>query len=186
MSGLVLLFLVAPLLGLFFSTSLPDLFQAAADVQVQQSIGLTLGISALTTLIAAVFALPLAYLMARKDFRGKALLQGLMTFPLCCRTSAAGIAVLVVLQEIPTGRLADLFWAESCGEPFCHWCGHGFRKHTFPDQFRPGRVPGRAVAARAGCPYLGASPFRVFRQISLPLAKTFRTFGTRNSCSPAV
>jgi len=118
-SGLVLLFLVAPLLGLFFSTSLPDLFQAAADVQVQQSIGLTLGVSALTTLIAAVFALPLAYLMARKDFRGKALLQGLIDIPIVLPHSAAGIAVLgCIARDSALGRLADLFGLNLVGSPF--------------------------------------------------------------------
>ncbi|NLH24669.1 MAG: acylphosphatase, partial [Bacteroidales bacterium] len=76
LSGILLLFIVAPLLGLFLSTSLPDLFETIKDTDVQRSIGLTLGVSALFTLLAGFFALPLAYIMARKEFRGKAFIQG--------------------------------------------------------------------------------------------------------------
>ena len=171
-SGLVLLFLVAPLLGLFFSTSLPDLFQTAADVQVQQSIGLTLGVSALTTLIAAVFALPLAYLMARKDFRGKALLQGLIDIPIVLPHSAAGIAVLgCIARDSALGRLADLFGLNLVGSPFAIGVAMAFV--SIPFLINSARDGFQAVPLRLeqAALTLGASPFRVFRQISLPLAK---------------
>lgn len=68
LSGMLLLFIVAPLLGLFFSTSLPALFETIKDTQVQGSIALTLGVSALFTLLAGLFALPLAYIMASADY----------------------------------------------------------------------------------------------------------------------
>ena len=92
LSGVMLLFIIAPLLGLFFSTSVPDLFQTIRDREVYSSIGLSLGVSALFTVLAALFALPLAYIMARKEFRGKAMLQGLIDIPIVLPHSAAGIA----------------------------------------------------------------------------------------------
>jgi molybdate/tungstate transport system permease protein len=171
MSGMVLFFWWR-FTGIVFFYLAADLFQAAADVQVQQSIGLTLGISALTTLIAAVFALPLAYLMARKDFRGKALLQGLIDIPIVLPHSAAGIAVLgCIARDSPLGRLADLFGLNLVGSPFAIGVAMAFVSIPFlinsaRDGFRG--VPLRLEQAALT---LGASPFRVFRQISLPLAK---------------
>jgi molybdate/tungstate transport system permease protein len=168
----MLLFIVAPLLGLFFSTSLPHLFETAKDPQVKGSIALTLGVSALFTLLAAFFALPLAYLMARKEFRGKAFLQGLIDLPIVLPHSAAGIAVLgFIARDSALGRLAEALGLNLVGSPFAIGAAMAFVSVPFlinaaRDGFQA--VPLRLEQAALS---LGASPFRVFRQISLPLAR---------------
>ncbi|HBG54358.1 MAG TPA: molybdenum ABC transporter permease, partial [Rikenellaceae bacterium] len=119
LSGMLLLFIVAPLLGLFFSTSLPALFETIKDTQVQGSIALTLGVSALFTLLAGLFALPLAYIMARKEFPGKAFIQGLIDIPIVLPHSAAGIALLgFISRDSALGRLADIMGLNLVGSPF--------------------------------------------------------------------
>ncbi len=172
LSGVMLLFIVAPLLGLFFSTSLPTLFETMKDPQVKGSIGLTLGVSALFTVLAGFFALPLAYIMARKEFRGKAFVQGLIDIPIVLPHSAAGIAVLgLIARDSALGKLAEAFGLNLVGSPFAIGVAMAFVSVPFlinaaRDGFQA--VPERLEQAASS---LGASPFRVFRQISLPLAR---------------
>ena len=172
LSGILLLFIAAPLLGLFFSTSLPDLFETIKDPQVQESIGLTMGVSALFTLLAGFFALPLAYIMARKEFWGKAFIQGLIDLPIVLPHSAAGIAILgFISRDSALGRLAQMLGLNLVGSPFAIGLAMAFVSVPFlinaaRDGFQA--VPERLEQAARS---LGASPFRVFRQISLPLAK---------------
>lgn len=172
LSGMLLLFIVAPLLRLFFSTSLPALFETIKDTQVQGSIALTLGVSALFTLLAGLFALPLAYIMARKEFPGKAFIQGLIDIPIVLPHSAAGIALLgFISRDSALGRLADIMGLNLVGSPFAIGVAMAFVSVPFlinaaRDGFEA--VPQRLEQAARS---LGASPFRVFRQISLPLAK---------------
>lgn len=172
LSGLLLLFLVAPLLGMFFATSAPQLFETVADDQVRQSIWLTLGISFATTLLVAVFALPLAYVMARKQFVGKALVQGLIDLPIVLPHSAAGIAVLGCLsRDAALGRLANLVGLNLVGSPFAIGVAMAFVSVPFlVNAARDGfeAVPVRLEQAAAT---LGAGPFRIFREVALPLAK---------------
>ncbi|HHV04276.1 MAG: ABC transporter permease [Bacteroidales bacterium] len=172
LSGLMLLFIVAPLLGLFFSTSVPSLFESLQDRQVTSSIGLTLCVSALFTLLAGIFALPLAYLIARKDFRGKTIVQGLIDIPIVLPHSAAGIAVLGFISRDSTlGRFADLLGFNLVGSPFAIGIAMAFVSVPFLiNAARDGflAVPERLEQAARS---LGASPFKVFRHISLPLAR---------------
>jgi molybdate/tungstate transport system permease protein len=172
LSGVMLLFIVAPLLGLFFSTSVPGLFETFSDREVTSSIGLSLGVSALFTLLAGVFALPLAYIMARKDFPGKTIVQGLIDIPIVLPHSAAGIAVLgFISRDSALGKLADVLGFNLVGSPFAIGVAMAFVSVPFlinaaRDGFQA--VPERLEQAARS---LGASPFRVFRQISLPLAR---------------
>jgi molybdate/tungstate transport system permease protein len=68
LGALVLLFILAPLLGMFLATSPATLFETARETEVRESIWLTLGTSMAATLIFALAAIPLAYLLARKSF----------------------------------------------------------------------------------------------------------------------
>lgn len=172
LSGVVLLFLIAPLLGMFFSTEAPLLFETFRDPQVGKSILLSLGISAITTAIFAIGALPLAYWLARKQFRGKALLQGFIDLPIVIPHSAAGIAILgLVSRDSFLGRFADLFGLNLVGSPVAISLAMAFVSLPFLiNSARDGfeAVPLRLEQAAAT---LGASPWKIFRTVSLPLAK---------------
>ncbi|MHC4061476.1 MAG: molybdenum ABC transporter permease, partial [Planctomycetota bacterium] len=68
LGGAVLLFIVAPLAGMFLGCSGQELAETVKDDEVRGSIWLTLWTSMAATLVFAVGAVPLAYLLARKDF----------------------------------------------------------------------------------------------------------------------
>ncbi len=171
LSGLALLFLVAPIIGLFFSSNLPDLFETMVDNEVRNSISLTLLISALTTLILSIFALPLSYILARKDFFGKTILLGLIDLPIVIPHSAAGIALLgLISRDSVIGKFGELLGLNLVGSPFAIGLAMGFVSLPFlinsaKDGFEA--VPLRIEQAAKS---LGASPFKVFTSISIPLA----------------
>jgi len=68
LGGILLLFIVAPILGLFLFTSKGSIINTINDEETIKSMGLTLWASMSATIIASFLAIPLAYLLARKSF----------------------------------------------------------------------------------------------------------------------
>ena len=171
LGGLVLLFIVAPLLGLFFSTPLENIFSTASEAEVQDSIVLTLSVSFLATVFFAFAAIPFSYLLARKAFPFKKFVNGVIDIPIVIPHSAAGIAILgFVSRDSVIGSFASHFGINFIGHPLGIAIAMAFVSIPFlinaaRDGFEA--VPERLEKAALN---LGASPFRVFTTISLPLA----------------
>ena len=68
LSSLVLLFILAPLAGMFIHTGGAQFLETVKDKEVHQSIWLTLWVSFAATLFFSVAAIPFAWLLARKKF----------------------------------------------------------------------------------------------------------------------
>jgi molybdate/tungstate transport system permease protein len=94
--GLLVVFVVLPLLSTLLSTTPADFIKSFGDPEVLQSIGLTFGAAAIATALAMVTGIPLAYLLARRKFRGKRLLEAIINLPVVIPHTAAGIALLLV------------------------------------------------------------------------------------------
>ncbi len=92
----LLLFLVLPLLALLFYSSPAELRANLARPEVRQAIGLSLRTSAWATLAAVLLGLPVAYLLARREFRGRLLLDNLIDLPIVLPPAVAGLALLLV------------------------------------------------------------------------------------------
>jgi molybdate/tungstate transport system permease protein len=171
LSGLVLLFIVGPLLGMFVATSPDQVFESSKDPEVQRSIGLTLWVSMAATLVFALGGIPLAYLLARKDFALKRLVLGIIDLPIVIPHSAAGIAVLgFVSRDSYLGKLGSMIGLDFVGAPAGIALAMAFVSIPFlVNAARDGfsAVPLRLELAALN---LGASPMRVFFTISLPLA----------------
>jgi molybdate/tungstate transport system permease protein len=169
--GLILLFILAPLAGMFLNCSGSGLIETAADPVVRKSILLTLSLSICGTLLLALPAIPFAYLLARRNFFGKRLITGMIDLPIIIPHSAAGIALLSVLsRDTLAGSLA-----EKCGFSFVSnpagimaamaFVSLPFLINAARDGFAavPEKLEKTALT-------LGASPARVFFTITLPLA----------------
>ena len=171
LSGIVLLLIVGPLLGMFVATSPAQLFESSKDPEVQRSIGLTLWVSMAATLVFALGGIPLAYLLARKDFGAKRLVLGIIDLPIVIPHSAAGIAVLgAVSRDSWIGQLGSMIGLDFVGAPAGIAIAMAFVSIPFLiNSARDGfaAVPVRLEQAALN---LGASPARVFFTISLPLA----------------
>jgi molybdate/tungstate transport system permease protein len=171
LGSLLLLLVVAPLLGLFVATTLGELTQAAADREVTGSIRLTLLAALAATVVCSVCGVPLAYLLARRDFPGKAVLLALIDIPIIIPHSAAGIAVLTVVgRHALLGGLAERLGLSFVGSALGIATAMAFVSLPFlVNAAREGfaMVPERLErAART----LGATPWRAFVTIALPLA----------------
>ena len=171
LGGAVLLFIIAPLVGMFLHCSGTELGRAVSDSEVHRSVWLTLWVSMAATLLCAFAAIPFAYVLARRDFRFKRLLTGLIDVPIVIPHSAAGIAVLgVIARHSLAGKLAGKFGLDLVDAPAGIMVAMAFVSIPFlingaRDAFAA--VPERYEKIALN---LGASPTRVFFTVAMPLA----------------
>lgn len=171
LGGLILLFIISPLLGMFLATSPTEIFETSKDPEVLDSIWLTLSVSFLATLFFAIGAIPLSYFLARTPFRFKNIVNGIIDIPIIIPHSAAGIAILgFISRDSVLGKVGSTFGLNFVGHPIGIAFAMAFVSIPFlinaaRDGFE--NVPVRLEKTALN---LGASPIRVFFTISLPLA----------------
>lgn len=134
---------------------------------------LSLRVAACATLISLALGLWLAYLLANSEFRGKEVADALITLPLVLPPTVLGYYLLVVLsRHSAVGRLYE----SAFGQPLVFtWQAAVVAStfHAIPLLVKSARAALESVdrtyerAARN----LGASEWRVFWRISLPLAR---------------
>jgi len=171
LASLVLLFIVAPLIGMFLVTPVGDVISTASESEVQNSIWLTLAIAFTATLFFAIGGVPLAWIMARRSFPFKKLVQGIIDLPVVLPHTAAGIALLgFISRNGVLGGAAQkagiLLVNNAAGIALAMaFVSLPFLINAARDGFAaiPHRVEKAALT-------LGASPTRVFFTISLPMA----------------
>lgn len=96
-TSLFLLFILAPVAGLVAAGGARGLSHLGADSELRASLWLTVVTATTATLLGVIGGTPLAYLLARRAFPGRALAAALMDLPLVIPHPVAGIALLLVL-----------------------------------------------------------------------------------------
>jgi len=171
LSSLILLFLIAPLLGLFVQTGTSEFFETVKDKEVQGSIWLTIWVSFSATFLFAIAAVPFSWLLARKTFPLKSIVQGIIDLPVVLPHTAAGIALLgFISRDGLLGKVASSVGINLVNNPAGIALAMAFVSLPFLiNSARDGfaAVPERLEKAALN---LGASRARVFFSISLPLA----------------
>jgi molybdate/tungstate transport system permease protein len=95
--GIVIMaFILLPLIQMMSAPSAGMLKETIQDKDVVRSIWLSIYTAGLAALISFVFGTPLAYLLARSDFRGKRLVEGIIDLPIAIPHPVVGIAILSV------------------------------------------------------------------------------------------
>jgi molybdate/tungstate transport system permease protein len=172
LGGLVLLFILAPLVGIFLKTTPVQFLETVQDKDVTSSILLTLAVSLFTTLFFCAGAIPLAFMLARRSFRGKSLVQSLIDLPIVIPHSAAGIAILgLVSRDSLLGKAASSIGIDFVGHPLGIGLAMAFVSVPFLIQSARNGFEQVPVRLEKAAMNLGASSWRAFRTISLPLAK---------------
>jgi molybdate transport system permease protein len=95
LAALTALFFVLPLSGLVFQTPWSRIGSVITSKTSLDALQLSLIASLSSTALALVFGFPLAWILARGQFRGKALLRGLCTLPMVLPPVVGGIALLL-------------------------------------------------------------------------------------------
>ena len=131
----------------------------------------TIRVALLSTLLLAPFSIATAWLLARLEFRGKSIVETLITLPLVVPPVATGLILLKLLgRRGPLGRLFDAAGFEIVFT----WRAVviAMMVMSFPLFVRTARVAFEGVDRRIEgvARTLGATPARVFFRISLPLA----------------
>jgi molybdate/tungstate transport system permease protein len=171
LGGLVLLFILAPLVWLFINATPGQLAETAVDPVVVESVRLTLLTSMAATAIMALAAVPFSWVLARRDFPFRQVVNAIVDLPIVIPHSAAGIALLGVLAPgTPAGKLGERLGISFVGGHAGIIAAMAFVSVPFlisasRDGFAA--VPVRIEQAALN---LGASPLRVFFTISVPMA----------------
>lgn len=99
LSGVVLMFIIAPLMGMFLKVSGVELIKTSMEQDIQKSILLTLWTSMAGTVVLSLFAVPFAYLLARMKQPIKGVIEAIVDIPVIIPHSAAGIALLSIISR---------------------------------------------------------------------------------------
>ena len=91
----LLAFFALPLMAILLRSINLDFFDNAFSKQAFKALRLSLLTSSITTLIAAVFGTPLAYMLARWKLNHKAWLELILDLPIVLPPSVAGVALLI-------------------------------------------------------------------------------------------
>ena len=95
--GLLILFLGLPVAVLVVrAVAGGALLAALGDPVVLDALSLSLGTTAVSLLLTVVLGAPFAYVLARRRFRGSALLETIVDLPIVLPPSVAGLALLLV------------------------------------------------------------------------------------------
>ena len=136
------------------------------------AIRLSIRIAIVATVVALPFGVAVAWLLARKDFWGKSLLDGLVHLPLVLPPVVTGYLLLISFgRRGPIGA----FLADNFGIVFSfRWTGAALAcgVMAFPLLVRAIRLSFEAIDRRLedAATTLGASPLRAFFTVTLPLA----------------
>jgi molybdate/tungstate transport system permease protein len=171
LASVFLLFIFAPVAGLVASGGAPGITRFTSDRELRASLLLTVVTATVATILGALGGTPLAYVLARRRFRGRALVAALMDLPLVIPHPVAGIALLLVLgRGSPLGAMLYQLGLRVAGSATGIICAMLFVA-------APLYVSGaREAFARVDARYesvartLGDDAWRAFRRVTLPLS----------------
>ena len=136
-----------------------------------EAVFLSLRVSAVATIVALPLAIWVAHILARKVFRGHALLNGLVHLPLVLPPVVTGYLLLVVFGR--SGVIGGLLFEWFGVTLAFRWTGAALAAGImgFPLMVRAIRLGFEAIDAglEDAARTLGASEVRVFRTVTLPL-----------------
>lgn len=169
LASITLVFLVGTILFQYYVAlgSLDKILVAFANARILSALWLSITSSVLTTIFAVIFGIPLAYVFAMKQFRGKVPLETIavdvpQTFP----PVAEGMIFLLMLGPSSPFHvnLTFTFAALVIAKFFI---AGPFVVSTVTRRFREIQQSGINLTARS----LGANPFQVFLYIFIPMSK---------------
>jgi molybdate transport system permease protein len=166
----ILAFLLFPILAIILRVQPGELAANLANEEVRQAIGLSLTTTAASTALGLVLGTPLAYLLARRRFRGRQLLDTLIDLPMVLPPSVAGIALLIAF-----GRRGVIgAWLDEAGVSIAFTSVAVVLAQTFVATpfYIKSAVAGFGGVDRdleQAATVDGAGPWQVFTRITVPL-----------------
>ena len=172
LASLLLLFLLVPVGGLVARGGAGGVAALASDAELRAALLRTVATATIATLAGVALGTPLAWLLERRRFRGRALVAALVDLPLLVPHPVAGIALLLVLgRNSPAGAAlleVGLRIAGSTTGIVLAMLFVSAPLYVSAAREALARVDRRYEAVART---LGDTPWRAFRRVTLPLAR---------------
>jgi molybdate/tungstate transport system permease protein len=168
--SLLILYIVYPLIGLIFITGSINLTEELTRPEIINAFVLSITTATISTLILSIFGIPLAYALARFQFKFKLLIRLVVIVPLVLPPLASGTILLNAFGPYSLlGRAIPIDFTQSVVGIILSQIYVASPFIILPAQAAFEGVPeGYETAARV----LGKKKSEVFFKISIPLAKT--------------
>ncbi|WP_026928654.1 ABC transporter permease [Glycomyces tenuis] len=166
-----LAFLTLPLAGLLIRAPWSTMPQRLAEPEVLEALRLSVFTATAATVLCLVFGVPLAWLLARVDFRGKGLVRALVTVPLVLPPVVGGVALLLVFGRngLVGGWLDEAFGVSLPFTTAGVVAAMAFVAMPFLVVSVEGALRGADARYEEAAATLGAGRWTVFTRVTLPL-----------------
>jgi len=168
---IIMAFILLPLIQMLAAPSLTMLKETIQDKNVVRSIWLSIYTAGLAALISFLFGTPLAYILARTNFRGKHLVESIIDLPIAIPHPVVGIAILSIagkghwLGQILSELGIRIMGSVTGIVVVLTFVGLPFYVNAVKNGFES--IPPRLENVSRS---LGASMFSTFARITFPLA----------------
>lgn len=171
-AGAAVLLLLVPLVSLLVVTPWARLPELVASREVLEALRLTGVASLATVLLCLLVGTPLAWVLARVEFRGRSLVRALVTVPLVLPPVVAGVALVAALGRsgVVGAPLRDLTGLVVPYTTPAVVVAHTFVAMPFFVLSVEGALRASGERYDAVAASLGASRWTTFRRVTLPLA----------------
>lgn len=172
LAGIFFLFIGIPLVALLFRESPALVWSEMLQPDVFQALQLSLLTTTLSALVAVLFGLPVAYILARADFPGRKLLETLVTLPTVLPPVVAGIALLLAFGRVGLfGRYLDMLGITIPFTTVAVVMAQTFVAAPFFINSTKAGLEQLDKRYEMAAYTLRASPFYAFRRVVLPLIR---------------
>jgi molybdate transport system permease protein len=170
-TGLLVLFIVGVLVGLFIHIPLSQALATLASAETRFALGLTLLTSGGATMTAVLLGVPAGHFLARQRFRGKLLVDTLIDLPMTMTPLVAGVGLLFLLGSDAVRHLLDRLGIELLFTPWGAVLAQALI--ATPIMTRTSRAAFAAIDTRyeQAAQTLGLAPGQVFLKVALPMAR---------------
>jgi len=168
----IVLYLTLPLLALFFRTNADLLIESVQSPKVLDALILSLMTTAITTVIILLAGTPAAYIQSRVEYPGKKFVDTCIDLPIVLPPAVAGFALLIMYGRV--GLLGKYLTVYGINIPFTTTAvimAQLFVAAPLYIRHAKSLFSHMDLSYEEAAKSLGAGNFRVFRTITLPLAK---------------
>lgn len=171
--ALLLAFILVPLAAIFIR-AVPSgvLSHLLSDEAVRQALRLSLITTAITLAVALIFGTPTAWLLARRSFRGRSVIETLIDLPMVLPPAVAGVALLMAFgrRGVLGPFLSETFGIELPFTTAAVVLAQAFVATPFYVRAAQAGFEGVSRELEHVAATLGASSTRTFMTVTVPLA----------------